>query len=208
MSGNHFMPIKDASRETGVGRSQLYAMVNAEKIPVKTGDDGYMHVAVDAIRALVAADAPEKPKPARPAATGVLLPGRVRAASAKTLAQMAALKNFAKKVLVKEPDLTPYKLVKLARESKLPAGDRLARDVLAELQGGRAQAAPNKSKLPGRPGPGAKSSEASEASAENPLLRAWWDREIQPRLEEQGIRGINWSSGGPLEVEVVTKVTL
>jgi len=44
--------------------------------------------------------------------------------------------------------------------------------------------------------------------SENPLLKAWWDREIRPRLDAQGITGISWQVGSAPEVELVTKVKL
>ena len=40
------------------------------------------------------------------------------------------------------------------------------------------------------------------------LLKAWWDKEIQPLLDDQGVRGITWCKGGPLELEIITTVKL
>jgi hypothetical protein len=90
-----------------------------------------------------------------------------------------------------------------AEKIQLPLGKKMERWSKERLDSSSKK--PSK-KMSGRPGPVHSEEDAPRSS--NPLLAAWWAREIQPRLEAQGIRGVSWQLGDSPEVELVTKVKL
>lgn len=89
-----------------------------------------------------------------------------------------------------------------AEKVKLPLGPQMRRWTNERLA---------QKKMSGHPGGLPEKEEVSPGEAQrssNPLLASWWAREIQPRLEAQGIRGVVWQLGDSPEVELVTKVKL
>ena len=189
MSDNHFMPIKDVSKETGISLGQLYALAREKEIETKEDESGFMQMSLDAAKA----HGGRRRKARGNAAPAPLKRGRYPQSS-RYLKNQEKLREFAEAMLKKNEKTSPWHLMKEARKAGITTTHPRAVEILQELRG-------STSKIESTP-------VRDVSPPEHARILAWWNSTILPSLHLRGIHGVSWQLGGALEIDVVTRVKL
>lgn len=91
------------------------------------------------------------------------------------------------------------------KNGKIPSSVEEARRVRLPLASNMSTWVASRAKTPPQP---RKNAAPSVETQNSDLLSVWWERNILPLLEDQGIIGVKWEKGEPAEVTLLARVTL